>query len=221
MLWNEIARIIRLFAGLTAYSLGIAMTVQANIGLAPWDVFHQGLALRLGITFGMASIAASAVIVVAVYLCGERFGVGTLLNMLYIGLVIDVLILGSVITKAGTLASGLVMFVAGLFIIAFATYLYIGAGYGAGPRDSLMAVLSRKTGRTAGFCRSVVELVVLVMGWALGGKAGLGTVICAFGIGAAVQIVFSSLRFDINSVSHESIGETLARAKKSPSALQK
>ena len=209
---NDFFRIIRLFAGLTAYSLGITLTIQADIGLAPWDVFHHGVALWTGITFGMASIAVSAVIVAVSYLFRERFGIGTILNVFYIGIVIDALMLSGLITKARSLAGGIFMMAEGLFVIAFATFLYMGSGYGAGPRDSLMVVLSKRTGKAVGLCRGAVELTALIAGWALGGRIGVGTIVSAFGIGAAVQIVFALTRFDVKAIEHEPAGKTLARA---------
>lgn len=211
MLQSDASRLLRLFAGLTAYSVGIALTVQANIGLSPWDVFHQGVALRTGLTFGMASIAVSAVIVGLNVLLREPFGIGTLFNVYYIGIVIDVLMLGGFIKEAHSLLSGIIMMVCGLFIIAFAMVLYIASGYGAGPRDSLMVTFSKRTGKSAGLCRSVVEGIALACGWLLGGSVGIGTVISVFGIGIVVQIVFAMTRFDAGAVRHESAGETIGR----------
>lgn len=210
---QEFIRLIRLFAGLTAYSIGITLCVQANIGLSPWDVFHHGLALRTGLTFGIASGVASAVIVAATALCKEQFGIGVLLNIFYIALIIDLLMLGGVISKASGLFSGILMMICGLFTIALAMVLYIGAGYGAGPRDSLMVILSKRTGKPTGLCRSVVEAAALACGWLLGGQIGIGTVIAVFGTGITVQIVFRLLRFDVKSQRHESVSETLARVR--------
>lgn len=210
---NEFLRITRLFAGLTAYSVGITLTVQANIGLSPWDVFHQGVALRTGMTFGAASVVVSAAIVVFSILFKERFGIGTALNVFYIGAVIDILMLGGFIKEAGGFLPGLAMMVCGLFVIAAAMVLYMAAGYGAGPRDSLMVVLSKRTGKSAGLCRSVVEGIALFCGWLLGGNAGIGTVVSVFGIGVAVQLVFSAAGFNAETVRHETAGETIARIK--------
>lgn len=210
---NEFSRIARLFAGLTAYSVGITLTVQANIGLSPWDTFHQGLAFKTGMTFGVASIVVSAIIVAFIVLFKEPLGIGALLNVFYIGVVIDVLMLGGFITEGQGLFSGVLMMVCGLFVIAVAMVLYIGTGYGAGPRDSLMVIFSKRTGKPAGLCRSVVEVIALIGGWLLGGRVGLGTVLSVFGVGVAVQIVFSALRFDVKAIRHESMLETLGRVR--------
>lgn len=210
---QESIRLIRLFSGLTAYSIGITLCVQANIGLSPWDVFHHGLALHTGLTFGIASAVASAAIVAMAAFCKEQFGIGTLLNIFYIGLIIDLLMLGGVISKADGLLAGVLMMTSGLFIIALAMVLYIGAGYGTGPRDSLMVILSKRTGKSAGLCRSAVEAVALICGWLLGGQMGIGTIISVFGAGLTSQIVFSLLSFDVKAHRQESVRESLTRVK--------
>lgn len=208
---TETSRLLKLFIGLNAYAVGIVLTVQANIGLSPWDVFHQGFALRTGITFGMASIVVSAAIVFLNILLKEPFGVGTLFNVFYIGFAIDVLMLGGFIKETDSFLYGVIMVVSGLFVIAFAMVLYISAGYGAGPRDSLMVTFSKRTGKSAGLCRSTVEGIVLILGWLLGGSVGIGTVISVFGVGVAVQIVFAVTHFDAAAVRHESARETIKR----------
>lgn len=210
---KDVSRIIRLIWGLFLYAVGIVLTVQANLGVSPWDVFHQGLSRLTGITFGTASIVTGIVIVAASALMKEHIGFGTISNMILIGVFIDILMLRRMIPAAQTLAPGFAMMIAGLFVIAIASFFYIGAGYGAGPRDSLMVVLARRTGYPVGFCRAVVEGTALLCGWFLGGHAGVGTVISAFGIGFAVQIVFTLLKFDVQAIHQETFAETYARLK--------
>jgi uncharacterized membrane protein YczE len=203
----------RLAWGLFMYALGVVMTVHANLGASPWDVFHQGLSLRLGITFGTASVAVGVVIVAFAALAGERVGFGTLCNMVAVGMFADLLMLNGWIPEMSSFVSGLCLMIAGLFVIAIASFFYIGAGYGAGPRDSLMVVMARRTGRPVGLCRAAVETVALFCGWLLGGRTGIGTLIAAFGIGVAVQVVFTALRFNVRMVPQESFCEFCARLK--------
>ena len=210
---REGLRILRLVWGLFVYAVGIVMTVHANLGVAPWDVFHQGVSRQMGITFGMASIVVSVAVVGISVLMKEHVGFGTLCNMVLIGAFVDMLMLGKMIPEAHTFVSGLAMMIAGLFVIALASYFYMGAGYGAGPRDSLMVVLTRRTGRPIGLCRAAVEGLALICGWLLGGHAGIGTVISAFGVGFTVQIVFSLLHFDVRTIRQETFSETYARFK--------
>jgi uncharacterized membrane protein YczE len=210
---RDTLRVAQLIWGLFLYAVGIVLTVHANLGAAPWDVFHLGLSRITGITLGMTSIAVGIVIVAVSVLMKEHVGFGTLSNMILIGAFIDVLRFGGIIPEAHTFLPGLVMMIAGLFVIAVASFFYMGAGYGAGPRDTLMVVLARRTGRSVGLCRAIIEGTALVCGWLLGGHAGIGTVISAFGIGFAVQIVFTLLKFDVRAVRQETFAETFARLK--------
>jgi uncharacterized membrane protein YczE len=199
--------------GFFLYAIGIVMTVRANLGLSPWDVFHQGLAGRLGLSFGMASVVVAVVIVSVVAILREHVGIGTLGNMVFIGLFVDVLMFGGFVPETHGVAPGLAMMAGGLLVIGFASFFYIGSRYGAGPRDSLMVVLSRRTGRPVGICRIAVESAALFLGWLLGGSAGLGTVVAAFGVGVAVQFVFTLMRFDVTSLRQESVLDTMARLR--------
>lgn len=211
-LGGEALRVARLFFGFFIYAVGIVMTIHANQGASPWDVFHLGLGHRIGLTLGNANILTSAAIVVLSALLKERVGLGTLCNMIFIGVFIDVVIASGWIPVMQSLLPGMLMLVAGLFVIALATVFYMGAGYGAGPRDSLMVALSKYTGRSAGFCKGCVEGTALFFGWILGGRVGIGTLISALGIGVAVQIVFRIFRFDVRRVRQESLTETFRRA---------
>jgi uncharacterized membrane protein YczE len=213
LLRHEGFRVVRLIGGLFIYSIGIVMTVNANLGVSPWDVFHQGLTLRLGITFGTASIITAVFIVSMVVLAGEHIGFGTLCNMILIGVFVDIVMFSGWIPEMRAFFPGLTMMVAGLFIVAVASYFYMGAGYGAGPRDSLMVVLARRTGRPVGSCRVVIEGTALLCGWLLGGHAGVGTAISAFGVGITVQIVFTLLRFNVRTLHQESLSESCARLR--------
>ena len=209
------ARIINLVFGLFLYALGAAVTMKANLGYAPWDVFHQGIAQTVGLSIGRVSILAGLVICVLAILLGEKFGIGTILNMLLIGLFLDWILSMDVIPQMKNFFSGLVTMATGLFIIAVGSYFYINAGFGAGPRDSLMVAVNRKTGLAAGVSRTLIEGSAVLIGWLLGGPLGLGTVIAAFGIGLCIQIVFSLFKFDPTRVRHETVDATFQKLKSS------
>ena len=208
-------RIINLVFGLFLYALGAAVTMKANLGYAPWDVFHQGIAQTVGLSIGRVSILAGLVICVLAILLGEKFGIGTILNMLLIGLFLDWILQMDVIPQMKNFFSGLVTMATGLFIIAVGSYFYINAGFGAGPRDSLMVAVKRKTGLAAGVSRTLFEGSAVLIGWLLGGPLGLGTVIAAFGIGLCIQIVFSLFKFDPTRVRHETVDTTFQKLKSS------
>ena len=210
-------RFLRLIIGLFLCSLGILLTIQANIGYAPWDAFHVGFAKTIGVSLGTSSIIVGLAIVVVTILLGEKLGVGTLLNMFLIGIFLDVLIMSNVIPIVDNSFLGLLMLLIGLFIIALGSYFYIGSGFGAGPRDSLMVGLTRKTKLPVGLCRVMVELSAALIGYKLGGMIGLGTIIAAFAIGFCVQITFKLLDFDTTTVKHETLQETFNTIKASRS----
>ena len=203
-----VIRFINLMFGLFLYALGIVVTIRANIGYAPWDAFHVGLSIKTGITIGTASIIVGVFVGVFVMVMGEKIGLGTLLNMIIIGIIIDIILFTGILPLSQNYVNGIIMLLIGLFIIALGSYFYIKSGFGAGPRDSLMVVLNRKTGIPVGVCRIMVELTVTFAGWALGGMVGIGTVISGVAIGFFVQLVFAVLKFDPALVQHETLRQT-------------
>jgi uncharacterized protein len=206
---KQINRLLRLLLGLFLYALGIVLTMKANLGFAPWEVFHAGLGKAVGMTIGNISILTGLLIVLAVFSLGEKLGLGTLLNMVLIGVFMDLLLRLGLVASMTHWLTGLLLLLAGLFVIALASYFYIGSGFGAGPRDSLMVALTRKTGLAVGICRGSIELAAVLTGWWLGGMVGVGTVISAFAIGPIVQVTFRLLRFDVTKVQHETLDQTL------------
>ena len=205
---NLLIRLMRLMWGLFLFALGIAFTLNAQIGYAPWDVFHAGAAKVTEVSIGTASIAVGVIIIVITLLLKEKVGLGSLASMILVGLLLDVILSLQILPVANNLFYGLLMLTAGLFVIALASYYYIGSGFGAGPRDSLMVALARKTGLSIGVCRGAIELAALFVGWWLGGMVGIGTVISALMMGFCVQLTFKWLNFDITQVQHETLSET-------------
>ncbi len=201
-------RFFRLLLGLFLYALGIVITLNAQIGYAPWEVFHVGLAKSTGMSIGMASIIAGIVIGILSLFLGEKLGLGTLLNMVLIGVFLDFILKSQWIPMANGFFVGVLMLILGLFVISLASYFYIGSGFGAGPRDSLMVALTRKTKLPVGLCRGIIELLAVLAGWQLGGLFGIGTLISALGIGFCVQITFKCLHFDTTTVKHETLSAT-------------
>ncbi len=200
-----LTRLVRLIWGLFLYALGIVVTLNAHIGYAPWEVFHVGLSKTAGITIGTASILTGVIIGLASLFLGEKLGLGTILNMVLIGIFLDIILDFNILPIANSMALGIPMLVSGLFIISLASYWYIGSGFGAGPRDSLMVALTRKTGMPIGLCRGAIELMAVLAGWWLGGMVGIGTIISAFSIGFCIQTTFKLLKFDAKAVKHETL----------------
>lgn len=201
-------RLGKLLLGLFLFALGIVLTMKANLGFGPWEVFHQGISLKIGMSIGNVSILTGLLICVLVVLAGEKLGLGTILNMVLIGVFMDRILAMGIVPRMGSFLPGVFMMFAGLFTISLASFFYIGSGFGAGPRDSLMVALQRKTGLAVGVCRGIVEGSAVLSGWLLGGPVGLGTVIAALGIGFCIQLVFRFLGFDARAVRHETLDVT-------------
>jgi len=193
-------------------ALGIVTTMKANLGFAPWEVFHWGVGKTLGMSIGHASIIVSLIISVTVVLLGEKLGLGTILNLILVGIYIDIFMSINTPQVNGFFWGIIVMF-SGLFIIALGTYFYMNSAFGAGPRDSLMVAIKRRTKLPVGLCRGILESSVVLTGWILGGPVGIGTLIAAFGMGFCIQIVFSLMKFDSTSVKHETLDVTHKKLK--------
>jgi uncharacterized membrane protein YczE len=180
-------RVVQLVIGLVAFGFGIALMLQSRLGVPPWDVLHQGLAERFGLTVGIWSIIVSVFVLILWLPIREPYGVGTLLNALIIGVAIDAFAL--VVPAPDQLVARIGLLVAGIVIIGFASGMYIGARLGPGPRDGLMTGLAKR-GPSVRLTRTIIEIVVLAIGWALGGTFGVGTIAFALFIGPIVQFSF-------------------------------
>ena len=204
-------RLFKLNSGLFFVALGIAMTIKAHIGYGPWEVFHAGLAETFNISMGVASILDGLAISVIIILAGEKIGLGTVLNMVMIGLWIDIIL--PLLKEQQSFKDGFVFMAMGLFVISYGLYFYISAGLGAGPCDSLMVAITRRTGFPIGINRGSMEVVAVILGWSLGGMIGPGTVISAIGLGFCIQATFKLLKFDATTIRHESIRDTVVGVK--------
>ncbi|MEX2660095.1 MAG: hypothetical protein WD232_10395 [Acidimicrobiales bacterium] len=164
---------------------GIAVMVLAGLGLGPWDVLHQGLGTRTGIPIGTVGILVGVVVLALWIPLRQRLGVGTILNTLLVGATIDVVLwLAPDLEPLWLRSVGMLV---GVVLYAAGSGLYIGAGLGPGPRDGLMTGLAAR-GASIRLVRTGIELTVLLLGWALGGTIGIGTVVLALSIGPLVQL---------------------------------
>jgi uncharacterized membrane protein YczE len=189
--WDRpLQRAARLLAGLVLFGLALATLVQAGLGLDPWTVFNQGVADHAGLTIGQVTVIGSLLLLGLWIPLRQRPGVGTIANALVVGPVLD-LGLGWV-PEAHALGAQLAYVVAAIAATAVATGLYVGAGWGPGPRDGLMTGLAAR-GVPLAVARASVELTVLVAGWLLGGTVGVATVLFAVAIGPLVRLALPPL----------------------------
>lgn len=178
-------RLFQLFWGLGLYGFSMALMLRANLGLDPWDVLHQGLAPRLGLSFGMTVNLIGAIVLLLWWPLRQWPGIGTVCNILVIGTAVDLSLL--ILPTPESYAMRFAWLVAGIVLNGIAGGAYIGAGLGPGPRDGLMTGFCRRTGLTVKWVRTGIEIGVLAIGWLLGGTVGLGTLFYAATIGWIVH----------------------------------
>ncbi|MCC6376605.1 MAG: hypothetical protein IT191_06260 [Microbacteriaceae bacterium] len=182
----------QLMFGLSLYGMAIAMMIRAALGIAPWDVLAQGISIHSGIEFGWVSVMVSLVVLLLWIPIKQRLGIGTVLNALLIGPWAQ-LWLWLIPEKQDDLVVRIGLFAMGLILLGIATGLYIGARFGPGPRDGLMTGLHKKLGVKIWIVRTSIEIVVLIIGWILGGNVGLGTVVFALLVGPLVHFTMPLL----------------------------
>jgi len=181
--------------GLALFAGGLALMVSARLGLSSWDVLHDGIAGLTTFSFGAAIVAVSMVVVAVSALLGIKPGPGTIANMLLVGVFTDAFLRIDALEEIEAAApfARTLCLITGVAVIAFGTALYIGAGLGAGPRDSFMLALSKRLHTTPGVARTVLEISVLMVGVLVGGRAGIGTLLFALLIGPAIDVSFAAM----------------------------
>ena len=192
--FRSLRRLTRLNLGLILYGFGLALIVEAQIGLPPWDVFAKGISIQLGTTYGVASVIVSALVLLAWIPLKVKPGIGSILNAILIGLWSDVFI--PMIPKVENYFSDLGQFLFGMVIVATATGLYITSYLGSGPRDGLMIGTQKLLGWPLWQIRTMCEVLVLALGWLMGGQVREGTLIFAVCIGILMQVSLRLFNYD-------------------------
>ena len=190
---RPVERSVRLLAGLVLFGLAMALLLESRTGLDPWNVFHQGVARHTGLTIGQVTVLSSLALLALWVPLRQRPGLGTVANALVVGPVVDLGI--AWFPAAHGLAEQVLFVVVAILATAIATGLYVGAGWGPGPRDGLMTGLAER-GIPVGAARAGIELSVLAVGWLLGGSVGVGTVAFALLIGPLVHRTLPWLAVD-------------------------
>lgn len=208
-------RTLRTIFGLFLFACGSYCVIRANVGLGPWEAFHMGVSYHIPLSYGDISVLTAFVIMIFVYFLKEPIGIGTVLNTIMIGKFVDLLLYLDILPQMQTFISGVGLLLVGQFIVAMGSYFYISNGLGCGPRDSLMTALSKRLPKAPiGVIRGIIEGSAVVVGFLLGAKIGLGTIISMFGISFIIQLVFGFLKFDVKKVRHENAVESFRKMKK-------
>ncbi len=199
----------KLAFGLFVFGIGSVCLLNAQIGVASWDVLHQGISIVTGMTVGKANIFVGFVVLIIDILLKQDIGWGTIANMILIGVYVDILIFYNLVPIFETFLPSLILLLIGIILQGIGFYIYISVGWGAGPRDGLMVALMKRTGSSVRFMKSIIETLVVAIGYLLGGNLGIGTLIVAFFSGAIWQFIFKLLKFDLTEVKHIYIREQL------------
>jgi len=184
-------RLSQLFAGLWLYGASMAMQIRATLGLDPWDVLHEGLTKRTGLSFGLITAITGAVVLLAWIPLRQKPGIGTVANVVLIAVSVDVSL--AIIPAPQVLLPRVVLLTLGIVLNAVAFAAYVGSRLGPGPRDGMVTGFCRRTGISLRLTRTAVELLVLGTGWLLGGTVGVGTILYAIGIGPLSQLFLPGL----------------------------
>ena len=189
-------RFAQLIVGLAIYGLGVGAMVDAKIGISPWDVFAQGLANQLHLSFGWATALVSVLVLLAWIPLKQKPGIGTLLNAVSIGAFADLFM--PHLPKFNSYPENLAKFVAGMLLLAFATGMYISSRFGPGPRDGLVVGTQKALGSPLWLVRTVIEGSVMALGWLMGGQVREGTLIFALCIGVLMQASMKAFKIKVS-----------------------
>ena len=196
-------------AGLFCCGIGIYFTLQANIGVSPWDVFHQGISSHTGVLYGNVSVLTALIILVVDIFMKEPIGIGMFLDAFIVGKAVDLCAWLGFLPQQTSLPMGILCMMAGLTITACGMRIYMGCALGCGPRDTLMVALCKRTGLPVGPVTMMIYAVVTAIGWFLGGQVGIGTVLSVLYVGPALQTICRLTGFDAAKVTHQNLLETL------------
>lgn len=208
-----IIRYIKLMLGLFICAVGQNLFLYCDLGMNPWNVFHQGLSIHLPITIGQASqIVGLAIILICMFF--KIFpGIATILNMYFVGFFMDLLINLNIMSTPESLIAKLIMCISGVVVLSTGMFLYVSQELGAGPRDGLMLVLTQKTRFKVGFIRNAMEITVLVAGVLMGGKFGFATIISSLLSGPVLQKIFKIFKTNPKELKQENLIDVYRKIK--------
>ncbi|MCK9216441.1 MAG: hypothetical protein M0P77_00765 [Firmicutes bacterium] len=206
-------KVFKIITGLFIISLGNVLMIYANLGLNSWGILHQGISLQTPLTFGQASQLLGLFIIVICSTLGSFPGIGTILNMYFVGAFTDLLKDSHLFTTPRTIYMQFVMLIFAILIMDIGMYLYLKEKIGAGPKDGLMLILTKRCNLDMGLIRTIMEVTAVVIGFLLGGKFGIGTIIAALALGPILRYLFKIFGYDPKKVKHEDLLETIKQIK--------
>ena len=209
---NLVLRSLKAAFGLALFAFGTHLTVQANIGLAPWDSFSMGLSYHTPLSFGQAAMLISVICLIIDICLKEKIGIGTILDAFIVGMALDVFEILNLIPTSDNIIVSIIMMTVGMFIMAYSQYLYMVAGLCCGPRDSFLVGIGKRMRKVPiGVVNIGIFVVVLTLGFLLGGPIGIGTVYSVAAMGTIMQLVFNWLKFEPREIEHVSIMDMIKK----------
>ena len=200
----------RLMLGFIIIALGTNLTIYANLGMNPWGTFHQGVSSITGLSFGLVTQLTGIIIILLSLFIKIYPGIGTLLNMFFIGFLVDSFDVMHFIPQSDLISVRTVYLILGTFLFNYGIYVYMSCGLGAGPRDGLLVGLVKLTGLSVSIMRPIIEVTIVITGILLGGSYGIGTLLNAFGGGYILNAVFRFYKFNPKEVKQMKITELLS-----------
>lgn len=208
-------RIIYAALGLFVFAFGVYLTIQANVGLAPWDAFSMGVSYHIPLTYGDIVTLTGFVILAIDLLLKEKIGLGSIMDVCIVGKSVDFFTWLDIVPQLNSIWSGVLLLLAGLAIEAFAMGIYMSQGLSCGPRDALLVAMGKRLKKfPIGAVKMIIDGFAVAIGFILGAKVGIGTVVAVFGMGFILQGAFRVMRFDATAVTHESIIGTFQRLRR-------
>lgn len=205
-----IKRMLIVTGGLFVFSIGVFMIINADLGVAPWDCLSLGIAKHLPYSYGKVHTVISILIVVIDVLLKEKIGIGTILDALLVGNFVDLIGVFVKIPTQKPLVVSLLLIFGGMIVMAVGQYFYMGQAMSCGPRDTLLVAIGKRLRKLPiGLVEVMIQVIVLTIGFVLGGPVGIGTVLSVFGIGTAIQLVFNLLKFEPRNITHESVIDSI------------
>ena len=212
---NILLNTVRAALGLALFGVGLYFTIQANIGVAPWDCFYLGQQKISHIKYGNISVCASLIIIVIDFLLKERIGIGTLTDAIVVGKTVDLCNALQIVPMQDSVPIGILFMLLGLVINGIGQYIYMQSALCCGPRDGLLLALSKRMPRLPiGMVGVMINGVVLLLGWLLGGPIGIGTVIGVLLMTPIMQLVFQIMHFEPKSVCHQDLLQSFGVIKR-------
>jgi len=199
----------KLMLGFMIIAIGINLTIYADMGLNPWGTFHQGISRITHLTFGIVTQLTGIFIIVMSLFIKIHPGIGTILNMFFIGFLVDIFDAMKIIPHSESLAIRIIYLLIGTFLFNYGIYIYMSCALGAGPRDGLLVGLVKLTGISVSFMRPIIEVTIVLTGILLGGSYGIGTLLNAFGGGYILNTVFKFYKFNPKEVKQMKISDLL------------